>query len=150
MKRNIVETIIGALVLVVAIGFFTYAYNRTAIQTVSGYTVIAVFDAVGGLTEGADVRISGIKVGSVLRQEIDPTNYMAKVTLSVDPRIKLTTDASAKIATEGLLGGNYVAIDPGGADTVIEANGQITYTQGAIDLIALLAAGSVFNQKPAE
>ena len=130
MNRNIAETLIGALVLVVAIGFIGFAYSKSDIQTVEGYVVVAKFTGVGSLTEGADVRISGIKVGSVLKQTIDIESYMAEVTMSIEERIELPLDTTAEISTEGLLGGAYVSLDPGGEEQIIADGGEITYTQG--------------------
>ncbi len=146
MKRNIVETLIGAIVLVVAIGFFTYAYSRADVGTVSGYTVNAEFTGVGALATGADVRISGIKVGSVVRQELDPTTFMARVTLSIDDSIELPTDTTAAVGIEGLLGGAYVALEPGGEEELIGNGGQILFTQAAPDIIGLVTQ-LVFSQK---
>lgn len=146
MKRNIVETLIGAIVLVVAIGFFSYAYSRADVGTVSGYTVNADFTGVGSLTTGADVRISGIKVGSVVRQELDPVTFMAKVTLSIDDAIELPTDTTAAVGIEGLLGGAFVALEPGGEEELLADGGQIIFTQAAPDIIGLVTQ-LVFSQK---
>jgi phospholipid/cholesterol/gamma-HCH transport system substrate-binding protein len=146
MKRNIVETLIGAIVLVVAIGFFTFAYSRADVGTVSGYTVNADFTGVGSLTTGADVRISGIKVGSVVRQELDPETFMAKVTLSIDDAIDLPTDTTAAVGIEGLLGGAFVSLEPGGEEDLIINGGQIIFTQAAPDIIGLVTQ-LVFSQK---
>lgn len=146
MKRNIVETLIGAIVLVVAIGFFSYAYSRADVGTVTGYTVNADFTGVGSLTTGADVRISGIKVGSVVRQELDPVTFMAKVTLSIDDAIELPTDTTAAVGIEGLLGGAFVALEPGGEEELLADGGQIIFTQAAPDIIGLVTQ-LVFSQK---
>lgn len=146
MKRNIVETLIGAIVLVVAIGFFSYAYSRADVGTVSGYTVNADFTGVGSLTTGADVRISGIKVGSVVRQELDPVTFMAKVTLSIDDAIELPTDTTAAVGIEGLLGGAFVSLEPGGEEELLADGGQIIFTQAAPDIIGLVTQ-LVFSQK---
>jgi len=146
MNRNIAETLIGAMVLVVAIGFISFAYSKSDIQTVEGYVVVAKFTGVGALTEGADVRISGIKMGSVLKQTIDIESYMAEVTMSIEERIELPLDTTAEISTEGLLGGAYVSLDPGGEDQMIADGGEITYTQGAANIVRLMTQ-LVFSQK---
>ncbi len=138
MSRNAAETLIGALVLVVAIGFIVFAYGQTDIHTVRGYEVFARFTGVGSLTEGADVRISGIKVGNVLDQSIDPETYMARVSMSIDERIELPLDTTAQVATEGLLGGSYVKLEPGGELEMIADGGEITYTQAAADIVGLI------------
>ena len=146
MKRNIVETIIGAVVLVVAIGFFTFAYSRTDVGTVAGYQVSADFTSVGSLTPGADVRISGIKVGSVLHQELNPETFLARVVMSIDDRIALPTDTSASIGMEGLLGGAYMKLEPGGDEAMLADGDSIWLTQAAVDIIDLVGQ-SVFSQK---
>lgn len=146
MSRNIAETLIGAVVLAVAVIFLAFAYQQNTAQTVSGYTISGEFTGVGGLTNGADVRISGIKVGSVLDQTIDPETFMARVTMSIDDKIKLPTDTSARISSEGLLGGSYVALEPGAEERVIEPGGNLVYTQAAADLVSLLTQ-LVFSQK---
>jgi phospholipid/cholesterol/gamma-HCH transport system substrate-binding protein len=146
MRRNVVETLIGAVVLLVAIGFFTFAYSRAEIGTVAGYPVEAEFTAVGSLSPGADVRISGIKVGSVVRQELDPETYMARVTMSIADEIRLSSDTTAAINMDGLLGGPYVMLDPGGEEEMIEPGGMILFTQAAPDIIGLVTQ-LVFSQK---
>lgn len=146
MRRNIVETLIGAVVLVVAIGFFTYAYSTADVGTVSGYQVQADFSSVGTLGPGADVRISGIKVGSVVRQRLNPETFMAEVTMSIQNDVKLTTDTTAAVGMEGLLGGAYVDLQPGGEEALIAPGGEILFTQAAPDIIALVTQ-LVFSQK---
>ncbi len=146
MTRNIAETLIGAVVLAVAVIFLVFAYTQSDVRRVSGYTVVAQFTAIGTLNEGADVRISGIKVGSVHRMDIDPETYLARVTLSIDDEIKLPLDTSASIGAEGLLGGAFIALEPGGEDAVLAAGDEIQYTQAAPDLIGLITQ-LVFSQK---
>ena len=146
MRRNIVETLIGAVVLVVAIGFFTYAYSTADVGPVAGYPVLAKFTSVGSLAPGADVRISGIKVGSVVRQRLDPETYMAEVTMSLRRDIRLSADTTAAVGMEGLLGGAYVTLEPGGEEEMIAPGGEILFTQAAPDIIALVTQ-LVFSQK---
>ena len=146
MRRNIVETIIGAVVLVVAIGFFTFAYSRANVGTVDGYELTVDFTNVGTLAPGADVRISGIKVGSVLHQELNPETFLARVVMSIDDRIELPTDTSASIGLDGLLGGAYLQLEPGGEEAMLEAGDNILYAEAALDLIALVKQ-MVFSQK---
>src|SRR5512145_2561376 len=119
MSRSIVETLMGACVLAVAIAFVVFAYSRTTVATVSGYGVTAKFNRLDGLARGADVRISGIKVGSVLDMSLDPVTFQAVTRLSIDPAYKLPVDSSISIVSDGLLGGKYASIEPGGADEVI-------------------------------
>lgn len=113
MGRNAVETVMGAVVVLVAAVFVYIAYNTAEIKTVSGYSVQAAFSKVGGLGKGSDVRIAGIKVGTVTGVLLDSVTYEAMVTLSIDSKVQLPTDTEAVIASEGLLGGMYVRLLPG-------------------------------------
>jgi phospholipid/cholesterol/gamma-HCH transport system substrate-binding protein len=138
MQNSFVETLIGAAVVVIAAAFFFYAYNRTDVGTVSGYTVIAKFDRIDGISNGSDVRMSGIKVGAVTGEELDQKTYRALIRMSIRSDIKIPDDSSIRVATVGLLGGSYLSISPGGSDTMMAANGEFTVTQGSVDLISLL------------
>lgn len=139
MNSNLVETLIGAIVIGVAAVFLAFAYSTVGPRTGGGYALTAKFDRVDGLPIGADVRISGIKVGSVTGQDLDPTTYRALVRLSMSSSIELPDDSSAKVASEGLLGGAYIAIEPGGSDKVIAPGGEIKYTQSSVDLMGLIS-----------
>ncbi|RJF87902.1 outer membrane lipid asymmetry maintenance protein MlaD [Oleomonas cavernae] len=139
MSSNLVETLIGAVVIGVAAVFLIFAYTNVGARTGGGYDVVARFDRVDGLPTGADVRISGIKVGSVTAQLLDPKTYRATVHLSISAGIELPDDSSAKIASEGLLGGAYIAIEPGGSDKPLQAGGEIKYTQSSVDLMGLIS-----------
>ena len=114
MSRNIVETLLGAAVLAVALGFLAWAYGRSNAGDPGGYRLRAKFDRVDGLDTGGDVRMSGIKVGKVLAQELDPATYRAQVDFSVRNGIELPADSSAAIVSSGLLGGKYLSLVPGG------------------------------------
>ena len=138
MANNMVETLVGAFVIVVAGAFLFFAYTTADVGDVAGYNVSADFDSVDGLTVGSDVRVSGIKVGTVTSQELDPNTYLARVSMSIDPKVQLPDDSSVKITSEGLLGGNYLAIEPGGSEDLIADGGKILFTQGSIDLIGLV------------
>ena len=116
MSNNVVESIIGALVLALAIGFFVFTYNRVEVGNMDGYELVAKFDRIDGLQVGSDVRMSGIKVGTVLGQELDKENFLAVVHFTVSPDIHLPVDSSAAITSEGLLGGHYLSLSPGGMD----------------------------------
>ena len=145
MGRNLIETLMGAVVIAVAVFFFIFAYNTADIQAVEGYRVSAKFDRIDGIREGSDVRMSGIKIGTVLSQRIDPQTYLAIVTMSIDPVIKLPLDTSASITADGLLGDKYLALSPGGEDEMIAADGEIETTQGSIDLFSLVGQ-LIFSQ----
>jgi phospholipid/cholesterol/gamma-HCH transport system substrate-binding protein len=138
MRNNVMEAIIGAVVLVVAGFFLVFAYTRSDVRQVSGYDVTADFNQVSGITVGSDVRMSGIKIGSVINQHLDPASYQAVLGMSIDNRVKIPEDSSAKITSDGLLGSSYVMIEPGGSPDLLKNGGQIQYTQGAVDLMSLL------------
>src|SRR6185503_19186048 len=108
MNNSFVETLIGAAVLVIAGAFFFYAYNRTDTGSVAGYSLIAKFDRIDGISTGSDVRLSGIKVGTVTSMELDQQTYRALVRMSIASDIKVPDDSSIRVATVGLLGGSYL------------------------------------------
>ena len=138
MGERLVETLIGAVVLIVAGAFFYYAYTRSNVHTVSGYTLSARFGSVGSLAVGSDVRVSGIKVGTVTREELDPQTYLATVQMSIDPKVQIPDDSAVRIAQDGLLGGNYLVIEPGGSDDMLRPGSTIAHSQGAVDLLSLV------------
>lgn len=138
-NNNVVEFLVGAIVLAVAGLFLFYAYTTAGVSDVSGYRLNAEFDRVDGLTIGSDVRISGIKVGVVLDEVLDPDNYLARVSFSVDSNVRLPDDSSVKITTSGLFGGSYLSIQPGGSDEILADGDTMSFTQGSIDLIGLLS-----------
>ena len=138
MSRNLVETLLGAAVLAVALGFLAWAYGRSDAGDPGGYTLRAKFDRIDGLDAGGDVRISGIKVGQVLGQELDAATYRAQVTFSVRNGVELPADSSAAIVSSGLLGGKYLSIVPGGDDRLLKDGEEITLTQSSVNLEDLI------------
>jgi phospholipid/cholesterol/gamma-HCH transport system substrate-binding protein len=149
MGRNMVETLMGAVVLIVAALFLVFAYSRADVGEVKGYTLRASFDRVDGVKPGADVRISGIKVGSVLSQKLNSETYLAEMRISIDPSVKLPKDSAAKILMSGLLGDTYISLSPGGADDMLKDGDEIQYTQGSVDIISLVGQ-AVFGKAGAE
>ena len=154
MTRNAVETVMGAVVLLVAGLFLFFAYSTTDAGRVSGYALTAHFDRVGALKVGSDVRLSGVKVGSVVGQDLDPNTYLAVVTFTVRSGLQLPQDTSAEIVSEGLLGNQYLALVPGGAPDMLRPGDQLEFTQSAISLEQLLGKFIFSNsgadeQKPA-
>lgn len=138
MGNNLVETLTGAVVLAVAVVFLLFAYEKAEVAAVDGYPVTARFEKIDGVKPGTDVTLGGIKIGSVTRQHLDLETYLAVVELSVRDEVKLPTDSSIRITSDGLLGGKYLAVQPGGADEMLQPGGEIRYTQGAVDLTELL------------
>ena len=145
MSRNLLETLLGAIVLIVAIGFLLFAYNTSQVKEDGGYELIARFDKVDGLERGSDVRISGIKVGTVLDQTLDPETYRAEVRFSLREDIQLPADTSAAVVSNGLLGGKYLALIPGGDIEMLEPGGEVTLTQSAVNLEDLIGH-MIFSQ----
>lgn len=139
MKDNLVETLVGAAVLVIAGLFVMYGYSVTESDSSDGYALSAQFDRVDGLTVGSDVRMSGIKVGTVTDLTLDPQSYYANAEFTIAGNISLPDDTSAKITSEGLLGGNYVSLSPGGSEDMLSGGDEILYTQGSVDLIGLVS-----------
>lgn len=138
MGGNPVESLIGAIVIAVAVGFLAFAYNQTGMGSIAGYTLLAKFDRIDGLTIGSDVRMSGIKIGTVIGQNLDAETFEAVVNLTVDKSIRLPDDTAAKITSEGLLGGYYMSIEPGGGEDMLEDGDEIQFTQGSVDLMGLV------------
>jgi phospholipid/cholesterol/gamma-HCH transport system substrate-binding protein len=145
MTRNVLETLLGAIVLVVAIGFLTFAYRSSQVRETGGYELTARFSRVDGLERGADVRISGIKVGSVVDQSLDPETYQAEVRFSVRDGIELPLDTSAAVASSGLLGSKYLALVPGGDIDMLKPGDRVTLTQSSVNVEDLIGH-MIFNQ----
>ena len=138
MGKNLVETLMGAVVLVVAGVFLSFDYSVTNVRTVNGYEVLARFERIDGLNIGADVRLSGIRVGSVLDARLDPETYLAVLRLGLERNVRLPTDSVAQVASDGLLGGAFVALVPGGDDAMIQPGGVIRHTQAPVNIVQLL------------
>jgi phospholipid/cholesterol/gamma-HCH transport system substrate-binding protein len=137
--RNIVETIVGALVLLVAGVFVFYAFAKSDRSGPNGYEVSARFDRIDGLKRGADVTVSGVKVGSVTGFDLDRKTYEAVVRMMVSSSVSLPLDTSAKVVSESLLGGMVVILEPGSETKMIQPDGEIKKTQGAVPLSELIA-----------
>lgn len=139
MGNNIVETIIGAVVLAFAAIFLIFAYRTADLGGGgNGLNLVAKFDQVDGLQVGSDVRMSGIKVGTVTSQTLDTESFRAVIGISIDDKIKLPDDSAAKIASESLLGGSYLDLEPGGSEDILASGQEITYTQSSVSLMDLI------------
>lgn len=149
MKSNTFEALIGALVVIFTLVFLFYGFSSMRINKDDNYNIYAVFNRIDGIKIGSDVRLSGIKIGSVFSQKLDNSTYEARVSMAIKSNIFIPDDSSAKITTDGLLGGNYISIEPGGNDIYLEAGDEIMFTQGSIDLIGLVgeAIFSLDNDK---
>jgi len=140
MNNTAVEAAIGALVIVVAAAFFVFVYLTSGGSPVrNAYSLSAEFDNVAGVNTGTDVRVAGIKVGTVTGEILNSENYQAHLVMAIDRAVKLSDDSTAKITSEGLLGSNFIALEPGGSETILADGGQIANTQGAVDIWTLIS-----------
>jgi phospholipid/cholesterol/gamma-HCH transport system substrate-binding protein len=137
-RHGVAETLTGGLVLVIALAFLAYAVAHSGRTAGSGYTLNARFDHIDGLAVGGDVRIAGVKVGTVTDEQIDPKTFSAIVSLTVRDDIRLPKDTGASIVSESLLGGKYISLSPGGDETDLKPNQTITVTQSSVSLEELL------------
>jgi phospholipid/cholesterol/gamma-HCH transport system substrate-binding protein len=145
MRGNVIETVMGAVVLAVAAFFLFFAYSTAHVRAVSGYQVTAQFERIDGIREGSDVRISGVKVGTVMSESLDPKTFLATLRMSIDPTYQLPDDTVAEVLSAGLLGDKYMALVPGGSEKMIPPGGRITYTQAPISLENLIGQ-MIFSQ----
>ena len=124
----------GAVVLIVAGLFFVFAYKGSGMQIESGYIVKADFANASGIALGSDVRIGGIKVGTISDLTLDANSYEAVVSMQIRSATKLPKDSSAAVVSSGLLGEKYIQITPGGDEEMLADGGKIEFTQSAVNL----------------
>lgn len=148
MKRSIIETVLGALVLFIAGAFLVFSYKTADIQDVNGYEIYANFTGVGGLKPGDQVVISGVKIGTVLGIELNDS-YLARVKVSIEDHIELPEDTAATITSESLLGGKYMELIPGAEEIYLEQGDEITATQAPQNLEQLLGQ-FIFSMQPGD
>lgn len=137
-KGRIFETLVGVAVIAAAALFLVYAYQQTGRgDRLGAYTLNASFGRIDGVAVGSDVNIAGVKVGSVIDDELDPKTYEARLVLSIAGGVGVPEDSIAKISSNGILGGASVSIEPGASDVMLKAGETIVATQGSIDFISL-------------
>lgn len=137
-KGRAFETVVGIFVLIVAASFFNFVYSKSSWKSVDGYVLKAKFDKADGLSEGTDVKISGVRVGKIDSIEVDPKTFFAVVTFHISHDIKLPIDSSANVASDGLFGGRYLSITPGGEEETLKNGEEIEHTTGPINLESLI------------
>ena len=137
-RHGVAETLTGALVLLVALGFLAYAIAHSGRSVSSGYPLQAKFDNIAGLTVGNDVKIAGVKVGTVTDETINPQTFDALVTMEIRDDIQLPKDSAASIVSESLLGGKFISLSPGGDTTNLKPGQTISITQSSVSLEELL------------
>ena len=139
MSENTNEVLAGAAVLAVAIGFLAYAAQGMGLGASGGsYDLTASFQSAEGIKVGTDVRLAGVKVGTISRLDLNPQTFYADATLTLRDAVQLPEDSAALVSSEGLLGGNYIELRPGGAPDVLQPGTEIEDTQGSVSLIGLL------------
>jgi len=144
MGHNVFETILGAIVLAMAGLFLTFAYSSADLHKVKGYKITANFPMVDGLKDGTDVKINGVKIGSVsglqLITDPGPNEYLVNVSMTINPSVQVPTDTIALVSTESLLGGKYMSLEPGVDETMVKTDGtgRITRTQAPMRLDDLI------------
>ena len=138
MEKNILETLMGAVVLIVAAVFLVFAYQGSQTHVEGGYRISARFGDASGISLGSDVRIGGVKVGIVSDLGLDSKTYEAVATLQVQPQTRIPEDSSAAIVSAGLLGEKYIAITPGSDDKMLADGSKVQFTQSSVNLEELI------------
>lgn len=138
MQRNSVETIMGALVLLVGVAFAFYFHRTAGLSTPDSYEITANFSKIDGVEVGSPVRISGVKVGRVAGFDLDRETYQAVVRMQIDNNVKIPDDTAAVVSSAGFLDGKFLSLEPGGSEEMIPSGGQIEYTQSPPGLEQLL------------
>jgi phospholipid/cholesterol/gamma-HCH transport system substrate-binding protein len=144
MGHNIFETILGAVVLALGGLFMVFAYSSADLNKVKGYTITANFPMVDGIKDGTDVKMNGVKIGSVqklnLNTEPGSNQFLVTVTMTIESKIQLPTDSIALVSSESLLGGKYMSLEPGVDETIIKTDGtgRVTHTQAPMRLDDLI------------
>ncbi|MGC9419268.1 MAG: outer membrane lipid asymmetry maintenance protein MlaD [Rhodovulum sp.] len=138
-ENTTTEVITGGAVLSLALGFLLYATNATGVGSTAGsYELTASFRSVEGVTVGTDVRLAGVKVGTVTALELNPQTFRADARFSMQEGIELPDDSAVLVSSEGLLGGTFVEVIPGGSPFNLSPGDEVLDTQGAVSLISLL------------
>jgi phospholipid/cholesterol/gamma-HCH transport system substrate-binding protein len=136
--NNYFEVIVGTFVLGCAAFFLFNSLKSTKVSATGGYHLIAKFENIDGLASGSDVKISGVKIGTVENQFLDEKNFRATLKIMINPNVKLPTDSSAKVSSEGLLGSKYLSITPGGDENLLKEGEEIQFTQSSVNFEDLL------------
>ena len=140
-RSPIRDLLVGVFVLsgLAALGYLSIQLGGATYSGPGGLTLYASFDEVGGLAPRSPVVIGGVKVGQVKSIELSPEgDFRARVTMDIDEKLKLPDDTSASILTQGVLGSQYIGLEPGGSDTMLESGGELAYTQSAVVIERLI------------
>lgn len=139
MSNSKTETAVGGVVLLAAVGFLLFILNSTgATGTSDGLTLKASFRSADGITAGTDVRMAGVKIGTVTSLKLDPENFRASAVLNLRDDLKIPDDSGVAVSQEGLLGGSFVEVLPGGSEFAMADGAEFLDTQGSVSLVSLL------------
>lgn len=144
--NNYFEIIVGTFVLACAALFFFNSLKSAKIKNTSGYYLNVKFDNANGIEAGSDVKVSGIKIGTVENNFLDTETYRATLRILIDKSVKLPLDSSAKIASSGLLGEKFLELSPGSQEELLPNDGEIIFTQSSVNFEDLLGK-FIFNDK---
>lgn len=147
MRHNLLEALMGAIVLVIAAIFLAFAYTSSETRVSKGYMLKAYFEKIDGLNMGSDVKLNGVKVGNVTKVEVVPQSYQIAVAFSVKSDIKIPEDSSAEIVSEGFLGGKYVSLVPGGSSEYLSEGDSLAHTQSSVNFERLLSKFVMADKK---
>lgn len=155
MSNHMLETIMGAVVLVIAAFFLNFAYQSSNVKSVHGYAITANFTNLTGIGIGSDIRVGGIKVGVVEKLELNKKSFAAIAHMRIDGSVELPKDSSAAVQSAGLLGEKFIALEPGGDEENLKEGDTITFTQASVSLEELIgkfvfSSGGVDNGEEAE
>lgn len=129
MNKKPIETIMGIIVLIIAASFLYFSFTASDLRVVKGYEITINFLKVGGLNVGSDVRINGVKVGTVVSQSLDNETYNAVIKISISPDIKLAKDSRFEVAADGFMGDKYIKIEPGKSEIMLRDGDVATNTK---------------------
>jgi phospholipid/cholesterol/gamma-HCH transport system substrate-binding protein len=140
MSRSYLETIVGALVISIALYFVFVLYKSNSMNKVDEeqYTISALFQKIDGIKIGSEVKIAGVKIGSILDSSLDTNSYQAKLTMGIDKKIEIPIDSTAQIVSNGLLGDKYIEIVPGSDSEKVAHGGVLEYTQSSLNIENLI------------
>jgi phospholipid/cholesterol/gamma-HCH transport system substrate-binding protein len=148
--NNLAETVIGAVVVAIAVLLIVFVYTSSGSGGLSGYEIQARLPRVDGLGVGTDVRLAGIKIGSVSDLTLDPKSYLVTVHMTIHNDVKIPVDSSLMVTSSGLLGSSYISITPGGDDKMLGSGGMIVNAQGSVDLMGLINRFATTPPPPAK
>lgn len=139
MTTHTTEVLVGGAVLAAAIAFGVYTVQTAGLSLgQEGYPLTASFRSLEGITVGSDVRLAGVKVGTVTDIALNADTFRADTVVSIRDGIEIPDDSAIVVSSEGLLGGNFIEISPGGSPFAFAPGDEILDTQGAVSLVSLL------------